>query len=226
MPRLRKAKSSASAGSSHRTKVVWASLLAAMTLVGGLLVMLDDRPAPRAAGISLTPLVATGTTSNIESIFNTDKPLATQRWNSIVIHHSKSVAGGPNSIEAEHRAQGLKGLGHHFIIGNGRGGEMADGELHVGFRWLSQLPGAHAVGPRGTELNNHALSICLVGDGSRQKFSRAQMARLNQLVEALCAKLNIPADKVYLASEVSNVKDPGPLFPESEFRARLNASKR
>ena len=61
-----------------------------------------------------------------------------------MIHQSGSAYGKPSTIEAEHVAQNLRGLGHHFVIGNGSG--MDDGEVHVGYRWLDQLPGAHAAG--------------------------------------------------------------------------------
>ncbi|MBX9738062.1 MAG: peptidoglycan recognition protein family protein [Phycisphaerales bacterium] len=220
MPKLRSSKSTAAQSSGHRAKIVWLSLVASMTCVGGLLVMMDRSPAPRAGGISLTPLVAAGTTSSIDSIFDAAPSAKPGRWNSIVIHHSGQLAGGPISLETAHRAQGLKGLGHHFVIGNGRGSEMSDGELHLGFRWIDQLPGAHAVGPKGDYYNQNALSICLVGDGNRQRFTKAQLARLNQLVEALRVKLAIPADRVLLSSDISSVKSPGSLFPEAQFKAR------
>lgn len=219
-------KHSKPASLSARAKVVWVSLLFAMTGVGGLLLALDDRPAPNTGGVTLTPLVATGTTSSIDQIFLTDNPLDKPRWTSIVIHHSGSLAGGPVSIAAQHTAQKLKGLGHHFVVGNGRGGEMTDGELHLGFRWMQQLPGAHAAGPRGPEFNQHAISICLVGDGNRQSFTPLQLARLNQLVDALRERFNIPADRVLLHSNIATgVKDPGKLFPEAALRERLSASR-
>ncbi|CAN5687253.1 hypothetical protein BH11PLA1_BH11PLA1_02410 [soil metagenome] len=222
MPKLRKVKSSSHA-SPHRVKVVWLTLLATMTAVGGFLVLLDRGVAPRADGVSLTPLASAGVSNSIDSIFETAAALDSKRWTSIVIHHSGSGAGGPASIETQHRSLGLKGLGHHFIIGNGRGGEMADGGLYLGFRWLEQLPGAHALGTRRDDLNQHALSICLVGDGNRSPFTKPQMARLNQLVDALRTRLNIPADKIYLASDVAETRDPGVQFPEAQFKGRLTA---
>jgi len=220
MPRLRTSRSSAAHSSSHRAKIVWLSLVAAMTCVGGLLVIMDRSPAPRAGGVSLTPLVAAGTSSSIGSIFDSAQAIKPGRWNSIVIHHSGELAGGPISLDTAHRAQGLKGLGHHFVIGNGRGSEMSDGELHLGFRWIEQLPGAHTVGPKGDYYNQNSLSICLVGDGNRQRFTKSQLARLNQLIEALRVKLAIPADRLVLASDISSVKSPGTLFPEAQFKSR------
>ncbi len=226
MPRRTKAKSNRrppQLGAAKRARTVWLSLLAAMTGVGGLLLAVDAGPAPSVDGLTLTPLVATGTSSSIESVFQTRQPLATQRWTHIMIHHSGSPVGTPASIETEHRAQRLKGLGHHFVIGNGRG--MDDGELHVGYRWLDQLPGAHAAGPRGEAMNQAAISICLVGDGNRQPFSRAQLTRLNQLVGALCAELKIPASRVILHSDVAPIADPGRLFPETLLREQLSTGR-
>ncbi|MBC7836033.1 MAG: N-acetylmuramoyl-L-alanine amidase [Phycisphaerales bacterium] len=204
---------------SQRAKIVWMALLGAMTGVGGLLLVVDGRPVPRVQGRSLEPLVATQTPGSIESIFKTRQTLQTERWQAIVIHHSGSAVGSPASIATEHEARGLKGLGHHFLIGNGSG--MRNGEINACFRWLDQLPGAHAAGPQGDWHNLNAISICLVGDGNRRAFTQAQVQSTVQLVEALCRELDIPRDKVLLHSAVANTSDPGDLFPEAAFREQL-----
>src|SRR4051812_13779178 len=49
---------SAERGPARRVKLVWVSFLAAMTMVGGVLMALDDRPAPRLDGLSFAPLLA------------------------------------------------------------------------------------------------------------------------------------------------------------------------
>jgi hypothetical protein len=197
----------------RRVRVVWISFLGAMTLTGGLLLLLDGRPVPRIDGLSLSPLAAaTGVGSGVaDPVFQTRRPLDRQRWQAIVIHHSGSTAGSPATIEREHEARSFKGLGHHFIVGNGSG--MDDGQLHLGYRWLDQLPGAHAAGTSGDWFNQHAVSICLVGDGNRRAFSAAQIERLRTLVAALQAQLQIPAERVYLHSDIAPVSDPGRLFP-------------
>lgn len=201
-----------------RTRTVWLALLGAMTTVGGLLVLLDGRPAA-VQGMTLTPLVATGTTQSLSTIFRTRQPLATERWSHIMIHHSGAPAGSPAMLEQQHRGAGLRSLGHHFVIGNGRG--MEDGELHVGLRWLDQQPGAHAAGEHGDAFNQVAISICLVGDGNRQAFSRAQMDRLVQLVRSLQQQFNIPARNVVLHSAAAPVSDPGTLFPVAWLREQV-----
>ncbi len=210
-------------GGAARAKVVWVSLVAAMTVVGGALVAIEGRPAPRADGLSLSPLVASGAPSTVESVFRTNQPLDRARWTGIVIHHSGSSIGSAVSIASEHEAMNLRGLGHHFIIGNGKG--MVDGEITVGYRWMDQLPGAHAGGKNGDELNLHTISICLVGDGNRRSFTRQQYDRLVQLTSALCRELRIPPNRVFMHSDVAPTTDPGVLFPTADFRREISRLK-
>lgn len=190
-----------------------------MTLVGGLLLVLDGRPVPRTDGFSLSPLAATSWGSATDPILATRRPLDQQRWQAIVIHHSGSSLGTPASIEADHQARNLRGLGHHFIIGNGRG--MDDGQVHVGYRWLDQLPGAHAAGAQGEAYNLHAISICLVGDGNRRAFTPAQLQRLESLVQTLSRQFAIPAESVVLHSDIADVDDPGRMFPSAMLRTSV-----
>ena len=203
----------------NRARTVWLCLMGAMTAVGGSLLLLDRQHAPRVDGRMMPALAATGTTYNLESVLKANKPLDRARWKAIVIHHSDSPVGSPESIAKEHTKLGFKGIGHHFIIGNGRG--MNDGDLHVTFRWMDQLPGAHAGGRNEKFYNNNAISICLVGDGSREHFTAAQLQRAAALVDKLCDELKIPHDKVYLHRDVAPTADPGPLFPEQQFRQMI-----
>lgn len=203
----------------RRTRVVWGAFMAAMTTVGGLFWLLQGGPAPRLDGLALTPMVAAAGPQSIEAVFRTRAPLERQRWQAIVIHHSGSLYGTPESLESQHRAMNLSGLGYHFVIGNGSG--MEDGEVNVGYRWLDQLPGAHVAGPKGDWFNRHSVGICLVGDGRRRPFTEMQMRRLVQLVGALAEQLDIPADRIYLHSELTQVDDPGRLFPEAAFREQV-----
>jgi N-acetyl-anhydromuramyl-L-alanine amidase AmpD len=191
--------------------VVWASLLGALTVVGGALLLVGG-PLPRVDGLSLSPLAAAAVEGRpSDPVFNTRQKIQDHRWQAIVIHHSGGVVGSPASIEREHEARNLRGLGHHFIIGNGNG--MEDGQLHIGYRWLDQLPGAHAAGENGQWFNLNAISICLVGDGNRKPFTAAQLDRLRVLLDSLSRELGIPRDQVYLHSQIAPVADPGRLFP-------------
>lgn len=214
----RKSTQHAAAGTT-RARLLLVSLVAAMTVVGGGLTLLDRGPVASPQGLSLPPLLATAGAGGIESIFSTRTPLDKARWKAIVIHDTGALAATPASLESQAIELGLNGLGYHFVIGNGNG--LDDGELHVGGRWLRQAAGAHAVGPDHEFYNRHSIGISLVGDGERRPFTQAQLQRLTQLVDALRAEFGIPADKVYLHSQIAQTPSPGKLFPEALFRQSL-----
>lgn len=200
-----------------RTHVVWGALLVSMTCVGGLLLLSEGAAGPGtlppAAGVTRTP------TAEISDILRTPAPLERERWQGIVIHHSGFVSGSPDALAREHEHQGLHGLGHHFVIGNGRG--AANGEIHVGYRWSDQLPGAHAIGPNADRFNRHYISICLIGDGDQRGFTELQLQRLVELVATLQGELGFDDEQVVLHRDIAPSTDPGRLFPEAAFRARL-----
>lgn len=203
----------------RRTVTVWAALIAAMTVGGGLMGLLQQSPRSASAGVSLTPLVAGAASGSVEVVLNPDAPLDGERWRGITIHHSGFSYDDPERLDARHRAMNLRGLGYHFVIGNGKG--MEDGELHIGRRWLEQLPGAHATGPEAAWHNQHSIAICLVGDGDRGAFTDRQLARLEELTAALCDELGLDASDVRLHRDIAGVSSPGRYFPESRFLARL-----
>ncbi len=209
------------AGVTRRSKVVVGALLAAMTLVGGGLVMVDPRAVPASQGLTIPPLMATAGPDTVEVIFSTPKTriIDSSRWKAIVIHDSGSMFATPATLETDARKMGLRGLGYHFVIGNGSG--LDDGELHVGARWLDQVAGAHAAGKDADWFNRNALGICLVGDGERRPFTATQVRRLTQLVGSLCRELKIPADHVYLHSQLVATPSPGRFFPEAAFRGEI-----
>lgn len=219
MSKSKRSRNTRSASTGVRTRIVWGSFMAAMTTVGGLFWVLQGGPAPRLDGLALTPMVAAAGPSSIEAVFKTRAPIQNKRWQAIVIHHSGSLYGSPALIEAQQRAMNITGLGYHFVIGNGSG--MEDGEVHVGYRWLDQLPGAHVAGAKGDWYNRNAIGICVVGDGRRQPFTEQEMRRLVQLVSALAEQLQIPQDHIYLHSELTQTDDPGRMFPEAAFREQL-----
>lgn len=204
-----------------RIRTVWVALLAAMTVVGGGLLLIDDRAiaAPQ-GGLTLpaAAVMATGSTG-LEALFERTA-VTPGRWKAIVIHHSASSTGSGKSLDAEARQAGLPGLGHHFVIGNGRGG-MEAGEIHVGYRWTVQNPGVHTSGANADWYNQNAISICLVGDGDRKSFDGKQLQRTADLIKALCRELQIPQQNVKLHRDVATTNDPGRTFPEAWLREEI-----
>lgn len=203
-----------------RARVVWITLGLTMTAVTGALV-LSDTSGGSAGGMSLPPLIAPAGTRSLEAVLDTPAPRAA--WSAIVIDHSATPYANQESLDQAHRARGLRGLGYHFVIGNGHG--LGDGELHVGARWLDQTPGAHTAGERGDWYNRHAIGICLVGDGDRRGFTEAQIARLTELVGLLGGELDIPLDRVVLHRDVAPVSGPGRAFPSAAFYSGIDRGR-
>lgn len=199
--------------------MVWCALAGAMTLATGVLSLTSGAQAPRGDGLRLTPLVATPGGGSVEAVFSTRNELDRERWSSVTIHHSGSPFGDPATLDDQAREMRLRGLGYHFVIGNGRG--MDDGEVHVAYRWLDQLPGAHVAGTASAEYNRRSIGVCLVGDGDRGTFTDTQIERLAELVAALCDELGFDSDAVYLHRDLAGTSSPGRLFPEAAFRERL-----
>lgn len=207
----------APSGPHTRTRNVWLALLVAMTSVGGLLLALDGNPSPSLDGLAL--VASTPDTASIEAIYNTREPVGEQQWDGIIIYDSGAMQGSAATLAAEHKSKNLHGLAHHFVIGNGSG--QGDGELHVGYRWLMQAPGAHAAGPDQDVYNRRYIGICLIGDGDRRPFTEAQMRRLVELVRSLQEELDLPSHAVLLARDTSATTSPGRFFPESTIRGSL-----
>lgn len=220
--RSSRSKASAPQQGLTRAKAVWVSFLGAMTLVGGLLIMIDGKPSPRTDGLSLSPLAAatTVTSRKLDPVSTgTRVPLNVNKWQAIVIHHSGAAKGDAASIEKDQQGNPAANQGHHFLIGNGNG--MDDGQVYFTYRWLDQLSGQHASGPNAGWYNDNAISICLIADGNRRGFTDAQIQNLQVLVDSLCKQLQLPKDRVVLHSDIApGVSDPGKLFPPTLFGTR------
>ena len=208
-----------SGGPTRRTQFVFAAFAVAMT--GAMAILAIDAPQP-AGGFPLVEITPLGDRSETEHdlLFPDDGRLDRDRWTGIVVHHLGDPFGTPESIHRKHLSWGYQGLGYHFLLGNGNG--LADGEIHVGYRWIEQLPGAHVVGEAGRDHNEHSIGICLVGNGDRQPYTSSQIRNLARLVQRIQQECGIPEEAVYLHSELSpSLMSPGRLFPEADFRSQL-----
>ncbi len=143
-------------------------------------------------------------------------------WKAIVIHHSATDAGSAASFDRSHREDRgwSRGLGYHFVIGNGDGAR--DGEIEIGPRWRKQQGGAHA-GAGAVHYNEHGIGICLVGNFEGAPPSAKQMAALRTLIRALSRRYEI-APKDVLPHKTVRPKPtncPGARFPMDELRRAI-----
>jgi hypothetical protein len=206
---ISKSKQSHATASPRRKFVVFASLVAALTLTSALLLALaPDSLRPDAS----RSLFAIGEPQSLDELFDTAVPLQSDRWKYIFIHQSRTEAGDALSL-----AQSPAGVPDHFVIGNGDG--CQDGEIQITQRWTQQdAPGDIAGLPR-TQPN--FVSICLVGDFDRSPPTAAQERRLVQLVTALQRKLDIPQQNVVSSSNEVGIAGIGRNFPRAALRSQL-----
>ena len=195
-------------GSSQRTVIVFAALLAVMTATSALLLALTPAPlAPGAAG----SLFAVGTPDSLDAIFQTSTPMPQGRWRYVYVHHSRTPAGSAATL-----GESVGGLADHFVIGNGDG--CADGEIQIAQRWHRQKP-AGQVGQFNVDPS--CVSICLIGDFNRARPTETQLRRLSQLVTALQDRCGIPAANVYLREGDLTTAGVGQHFPSARLRDQV-----
>ena len=190
-----------------------------MTIVTGLLTLQESNQ-PAHQFLAAANIGMLGDRPTDDPVFQTAAELDRQRWTGIVIHHSGEPAGDSDTLGRIHQNRGYKGLGFHFLIGNGSG--LGDGVIHVGYRWNQQLPGAHVAGVAGELHNQRSIGICLIGNGDRRSFTNTQMSQLINLIQRLQKELGIPADQVYLHRELaSGVSSPGRFFSGAQLQEQL-----
>ncbi len=157
--------------------------------------------------------------TSLPSIFgNPWKPsVAARDWKHIVIHHTASSGGSVETIHAEHvnrkdkNGNKWKGIGYHFLIGNGTG--MSDGKIEPTFRWKQQMQGAHA---GNDEYNQYGIGICLVGNFQDHRPSTAQLASIKRLVGVLKKEYGLKSSQVVGHRDVKSTACPGKFFPMTE----------
>jgi hypothetical protein len=143
------------------------------------------------------------------------------RWTCIVVHHSASDRGSPESIDRAHRQNGWDELGYHFVIGNGV--DYPDGKVYVGSRWEKQKHGAHCKVP-GNYYNEHGIGICLIGNLEEHPPSEQQMQALAQLVLFLESQCGFSYDRVLTHGGITGrTRCPGRFFSMSDLYRRINA---
>ena len=150
------------------------------------------------------------------------KPAVPPReWTWIVIHHTASSHGSVETINAAHlqrldrNGNPWKGIGYHFVIGNGNG--MNDGEIEPTFRWRGQFPGAHA---GDDEHNQHGIGIALVGNFELGPPTAAQMSAVERLVAVLRTRYGIEKNNILRHGDIKATACPGKYFPMGDLTQR------
>src|SRR4051812_33229723 len=106
----------------RRTVIVLATLIGAMTLASGVLLVLE--PKPGGATGPRSPIVLSSLNSMTEpekALFETVAAPDRNAWLTIVIQQSGASEGSTDALGKLHERLGLGGLGYHFVIGNGKG---------------------------------------------------------------------------------------------------------
>lgn len=216
-------------GITMRTRIVWLVFAISMSVFGLIFLSGEWSGTPQMVRVApYSDVDAASTTFSSNGISPRDAQVESQRWNSIVVHHSGHPLDDHESIAQRHRESlGFSELGYHFVIGNGSK-SLGDGEAFVSVRWDRQLAGAHVPSKNqpiehafGGASNQKSIGICLVGNGNVRRFTPAQIERLLAVIVRLQRDYQIPDDRVLLASDVSNVTSPGRIFPTLEFEQRL-----
>ena len=202
--------------SNRRPVIVLTSLVGAMTVSSIALLVLEPRP------ISMPPSVidlrsSTLTGSLEPALFDTVRAPDPQRWRAIVIYENGMPGATVESIADRDRASGLRGLDCHFVVTDGRGG----GTVQAGFRWRHQQDGAWATGPHSDWYNQHAISICLVGNSNLQAPSERQMRDLIELLHRIQKQFGIRDSHVKLQADIDAEVRLGRFFPFGHLRERL-----
>lgn len=209
----------------RRTAYVLVGLLSAVTVLGGLLLILEPEGFGDAQG--RVGIISAQRVDGVDGVgvddanelFKISGRIDPRKWKAIVIRDTGRGAGNASQIDASHKRLGLGGLGYHFVITNGNGGD--DGELEIGYRWDMQFSGNHTRGKQASWYNEHAIGICLVADGDRQGPTQAQLDRLVNVVRQLQERFNIPRQYVRVNFGVQSGKYGSRLFPTADFTRRI-----
>lgn len=173
---------------------------------------------PRAPALKPTPI---GNPSN--GAYGWTPPARIERkWTAIIIHHSKTASGNLAIFDTYHREEKhWDSIGYDFVIGNGNG--SGDGQVEVTVRWRKQKTGAHCKTPNNWA-NERGIGICLVGDFTKSRPTRKQMASLVRLTRFMKKRYNIPNSRIYghKTTPGARVTDcPGKRFPIGRLKAML-----
>jgi N-acetyl-anhydromuramyl-L-alanine amidase AmpD len=184
-----------------------ATLLAAMTFGTALLILMETAPARPLVPVPLQALKNRENQAELELVRNTEVELAYQKWRNIIVHDLSREPGVAK--------------GCHFVIG---GPDGKDAVVRATSLWTNQQDGNHITMP-GFSYNQTSIGICLAVNTNKAMPTAAQRKALVNLVRTLQAQFEVPADHVYLHSDLGENGCPGGFFSSDEFRSQLISSQ-
>jgi len=199
----------------RRTIIVLSSLVVGMTLVSGVLLVLEPGPVAPLSGVTLQSIDRSSLQTPTNRLFDTATP---HQWRGIIIHDSGSPQGSARTLSQWHRQLGREGLGYHFVVNNGSLKE--DGLIELGYRWRQQLAGAYLAGEAAEPINQRYIGVSLIGAGQREEFTRAQMEELVWLVRKLQQRFDIRRSDVHVDIREDD-NQPAATFPHAWFDKQL-----
>jgi len=183
-----------------RTVKTLTALFVSMTF-GALALMLMETE-PISARVQSLSSVAPPPAGAAEIVYETVGKIRQAKWTYVVVHSALDQTS-PTALAC------------HFMVDQDKTGAW---RVLATENWRKQLDGGHVAG----YWKSHSVGVCIVGDFSRQQPTKEQFDCLTELVNALQEVCRIPADRVYLISDLdARSSSPGRFFPAARFSARL-----
>jgi len=176
------------------------ALFVSMTF-GALALMLMETE-PISATVQSLSSVAPPPAGAAEAVYETVGPIRQDKWTYVVVH-SAPKRTSPTALAC------------HFIVDRSETGAW---RVTATDNWRNQRDGEHI----GGYWQPRSIGVCIVGDFSRRQPTKEQFNCLIELVNAIQEVCRIPADRVYLISDLdARSTSPGRFFPAARFSARL-----
>ncbi len=172
-----------------RTVKILASLIASMTIGGGLLMLLDNQT-PTAGAFSLAGYTRL---NSIEKVVLDISPGRKNIWDKIEVSFTGGSSDDLAVIAQKAGLNAKEDLNFHFLVCSGC--SETDGLIRSTQRWNRQRPalqGPNWYGSRQT------IRIMVVGDSEENPASDAQLKRVAGLVSLLARRFEISKDNIAL----------------------------
>jgi len=190
---------------SRTVKTLFVLFVAMLTGAMALLAMQTDPLLPPSG--HLAALAPSAGQDAAAIVRQTSVPLQPIKWRNIVVHSAECVDSNDRTSEV------------HFRLASSADGEVT---IQATQLWQQQAAGNHLPLIAGRDLNAESIGVCLAGELAEGEPSSRQLAQLRALVRALQLACSIPADHVYLHSDLdSHTGCPGRSFPSQRFSAGL-----